>query len=248
MTMKPTFDPNLFLQIGLDSASLTMMGSIVHTFTEPGSYRGALHRGPEVRANFYITADKTSPVAQATIDLTALDAAAHPADGDKGECCCPKTGDGPAGGNRFTLNPRGYTLFHVSGGVGGYWVSVRKIDAAQTDRGYDSRALSPGDIFSATIIRPGTYSMTNVSTNASGEIVVSYPVIGEKAYRPPNPIRIDCGPQSFEPAKIALQPGQGMLFQAKVPSHIVIKLLKPDDGPPKPSGITGRRGWKKPEL
>lgn len=58
-------------------------------------------------------------------------------------------------------DPRGHTLFHVSGGAGGYCVSVRRIDAEQTQRGYDSRTLAEGDIFSAIIIRPGTYSVTN---------------------------------------------------------------------------------------
>jgi hypothetical protein len=246
--MKPTFDPNLFRQIGLDSASLTIMGSIVHTFSEPGDYRGALHRGPEVKATFYITSDKHSAVAQATIDLAALDGSAQTSTGGKDDCCGPKGGDAAHGGHRYTVNPRGYTLFHVSGGAGGYWVSVRKIDTDPAQRGYDSRMLAEGDVFSATIIRPGTYAMTNAATHAAGEIVVSYPVKGKTAYRPPNPLRIDCGPQSFEPARIALQPGQGMLFQAKVPSHIVIKLLKPDDGPPKPPGGTDRAGWTKAEL
>src|SRR5439155_10632380 len=113
------------------------------------------------------------------------------------------------------VNPRGYALFHVSGGSAGYHVNVRRIDAEQSDRGYDSRVLAEGDIFSAIIIRPGTYSMTNALTRATGEIVVSYPRVEDKRYRPPNPVNIECGPASFEPPSVALQPGQGMLFDAR---------------------------------
>lgn len=246
MTMRPTFDRNLFTQIGLDSASLTMLGSIVHSFCEPGEYRGALHHGPEVKAVFYITADKRSPVAQATIDLATLAGAVQHALPQKEDCGCAE-GEGAAQAcNRFVVNPRGYALFHVGSGGGGYYVSVRRIDADQTDRGYDSRVLAAGDVFSTIILRPGTYSVTNTRTKATGEIVVSYPKIGEKAYRPPDPMRISCGPHSFEPARISLQPGQGALFEAKVASHVVIHLLRPDDGPAKEQqGGGGRAGWKK---
>ena len=40
--MNLTFDRNLFTQIGLDSASLTMLGTIVHSFPQPGEYRGVV--------------------------------------------------------------------------------------------------------------------------------------------------------------------------------------------------------------
>jgi len=246
MKPAPTFDRNLFTQIGLDSASLTMLGSVVHTFSQPGEYRGALHEGPQVKAVFYISVDKNSAVAQVTIDLSALDTGQPSASGGE-TCCCPPGKGSGHDGHRFVVNPRGYTLFHVSSGAGGYWVSVRRIDAEQTDRGYDSRVLAEGDIFTASIIRPGTYSVTNVQNKATADVVVSYPVIGERAYRPSNPVRVDCGAK-FEPAKISLQPGQGMLFHAKVPSRIDIRLVKPDDGPPRNTGAGGRAGWKKPSL
>jgi hypothetical protein len=247
MTMKPTLDRNLFTQVGLDSASLTMLGSTVHTFSEPGEYRGALHRGSDVKAVFYINVDKSSAAAHATVDLSALENGDHTSSAD-GDCPCSKEDGVSHDGKRFVVNPRGYTLFHASSGVGGYYVNIRRIDAPQTERGYDSRVLCEGDVFSAILLRPGTYSLTNALTKATGEIVVSYPRMGEKAYRPPNPVRIDCGPKSFELAKIPLQPGQGMLFHAKVPSHIVIRLTKADDGPSKERGIVGRAGWKSPSL
>lgn len=231
--MKATIDPNLYTQIGLDSGSLTILGSIVHSLGDPGEYRVALHHGESVEGVCFITADKNSPAAQVTVDLAALSAAPEQAGGntpgDKG-CCCGG-GEQGAGGQSFTVNPKGYVLFRVSGGGGGYYVHVRRIDADPKDKGYDSRALGGGDLFSAVVLRPGTYSVYNTLTKAKGTLAVSYPKIGDKAYVPPNPVRVVCGTGSFEPAKLQIQPGQGVIFEAKSPSRIEIKLEKPDDGP-----------------
>jgi hypothetical protein len=235
--MKATFDPNLFLQIGLDSGSLTMLGSIVHAFTEPGEYRGALHKGEEVKATFFITADKQSPAAQATIDLASLAASSS------GECCGAQS-IGP----RFTVNPQGYTLFHVSGGEGGYYVHVRRTDDDPVNKGYDSRTLAGGDIFSAILLRPGVYRVTNTLGKAKGEVVVAYPPpVGDKPYRPPSPLRVESGPEGFHPPRVSVQPGQGVLFSAKCPTRIAIELVKPDDGP-NPARPTARAGWNKQAL
>jgi hypothetical protein len=228
-----TIDPNLFNQIGLDSGSLTMLGSIVHSLGEPGQYRVALHHGETTEGVCFIAADKNSPAAQVTLDLASFAApvavlgaqAARP-DG----CCCGDGGKG-SGGQQFTVNPKGYVLFRVSGGSGGYYVNVRRIDADQNDRGYDSRVLGVGDLFTAIILRPGTYSMSNTLTKASGQIVVPYPKIGDKPYVPPPPVRVSCGPKSLDPATVEAQPGQAVIFEAKAASRIVVKLEKPNDGP-----------------
>ena len=50
--MNVTFDPHLFTQIGLDSGSLTMLGTVVHSFAQPGEYRCVVHEGPDVKASF----------------------------------------------------------------------------------------------------------------------------------------------------------------------------------------------------
>ena len=251
--MTPSFDPHLYTQIGLDSGSLTMLGSIVHNLGEPGEYRVALHHGESVRGVCFITADKSSPVAQVTIDLAALaDARGRvPGGGPQtGEDCgCCGTGDGgqDAGGKRYTVNPRGYALFRLSGGAGGYYVHVRRIDADVNDKGYDSRALREGDAFTAVVIRPGTYSVTNDLTRAAGRLVVSYPRVTDQPYVPPKPIRVACGPNALEPARLEVQPGQGIIFEAKAPSRIVIRLERPDDGPDGPRG-PGRAGLRRPAL
>lgn len=249
--MKATIDPNLYTQIGLDSGSLTILGSIVHSLGDPGEYRVALHHGETVEGVCFITSDKNSPVAQATVDLATLgtppeQTGGAATTGDKG-CGCGGGGEQSSGGQRFTVNPRGYVLFRVSSGAGGYYVHVRRIDADPKDKGYDSRTLGGGDLFSAVVLRPGTYSVYNTLTKAKGALVVTYPKVGEKGHVTPNPVRVVCGTGSFEPTKLQVQPGQGIIFEAKAPSRIEIKLEKPDDGP-RGSQTPSRAGSRKLTL
>jgi hypothetical protein len=238
--MKLTFDRNLFTDAGLDSGSLTMLGSAVHTFREVGNYKGTVRRGDSILSTFYLSTDKNSAVAQVNIDLAAL---TNP-EPSSGNCCHDHNGND----HRFTLNPRGYAVFHVSSGPGGYYVNVEKaVDKDSDQQVFDSRKLNQGDVFSAAIIRPGSYSVTNLLTKAQGEVVVSYPVIGKTAYKPPAPVRVKSSKRSFEPNRVELRPGQGLLFDCETASRIKIELTKADDGP------RDRRervspGWKKRVL
>ena len=242
--LKTTLDPNLYTQIGLDSGSLTMLGTIVHQLGEPGEYRGALHLGADVKAVFFITADSNSPVAQVTVDLAGLEKQQAGGVPEAPEACCNA---GSKDGKQYAVNPRGYVLFHVSGGEGGYYVHLRRIDAAESDKGYDTRTLKDGDVFTAMILRPGTYSIVNALTKARTEAVVHYPKIGDKAYEVPAPLRIDCTAKGFDhQGRIDLGVGQGMIFRASATSRIEIRLEKPDDGPPREN--RGRTGFRKLQL
>ncbi len=238
--MNLTFDQNLFTQTGLDSGLLTILGSVIHSFSEPGEYRGSVHKAGGEQAVFYLTVDKNSPAAHANIDLAAL---REYAGASQKECCDEGTE------NRFTVNPRGYVVFHVSGGSGGFSVHVRRAEEDPKTQVFNSQALGEGDIFSASIIRPGTYSVVNqlAKGKARAEVVVSYPEIGKTAYRPPAPVHVQVTQRGFDPERIELKPGQGMVFEVKAPARIVTELTKPDDGPgndrPTPS-----RGWTKYTL
>jgi hypothetical protein len=247
--MKMTFDQNLFTQIGLDSGSLTMLGGVTHRFLEPGQYRGVVYRGKESFGRFYINVDKNSPVAQANIDLAAFESSpSAPAMNTSGASCgCP--GESAKTDTKFELNPKGYAVFHVTAGAGGYAVRVGKAaeDPKQQNQ-FDSRELKSDDIFSAVILRPGTYSASNtLGSKAKGKITVGYPKIGKTAYRPPAPAKVECSAHGFEPANVELQPGQAVLFHTAVPSRITIELVKPDDGPGDRTQHT-RAGWNKAAL
>lgn len=231
--MLTTFDRFLFTQIGLDSASLTMLGTVVHGFREAGEYRGTVRVSDRPEATFYVSVDKSCAVAQANIDLAKLTAGN---DTDAG--CCDKRA-----GPRFVVHPKGYAVFHVGSGPGGYSVNVRRADEDPKLKAYDSRELQPGDIYSAVLIRPGTYSVTNTLSKAQGEFTVAYPVVGKTAFRPPPPVNIECG-QGFDPRAVQLQPSQGINVHVKVPARIKIELTRPDDGPGSHEP-TRRSGWEK---
>ena len=247
--MKMTFDQNLFTQIGLDSGALTMLGGVTHRFLEAGQYRGVVYRGGESIGKFYVNVDKNSPVAQANIDLAAFDTSLPAPTTTTTGTTCGCQGEGAKAETTFEVNPKGYAVFHVSAGAGGYAVRVSKAaeDPKQQNQ-FDSRELNCEDIFSAFILRPGTYAASNgLNAKAKGKITVSYPKIGKTAYRPPGPAKVVSSEGGFEPGTVELQPGQAVLFHATAPSRITVELVKADDGPAgRPEHTRG--GWKKAAL
>ncbi len=247
--MKLTFDQNLFTQIGLDSGSLTMLGGVTHRFLEPGQYRGVVYRNGENLADFYVNVDKNSPVAQANIDLAAFEPTQAAAATSTTGSTCNCQGESAKAGTKFEVNPKGYAVFHVSAGAGGYAVRVSKAaEDPKQQNPFDSRELKGDDIFSAVILRPGTYSATNtLGGKEKGKIIVGYPKIGKTAYRPSSPVKVACSERGFEPGKLELQPGQAILFHAAVPTRITLELTKADDGPADRAAHV-RSGWKKAAL
>jgi hypothetical protein len=248
--MKLTFDKNLFTQVGLDSGALSMLGGVTHRFLHPGQYRGVVYRGTTILGSFSIDVNPNSPLAQANIDLAAFDssvaAAAPAADTGAASCGCQESDQVQT---KFEVNSKGYVVFHVSSGAGGYAVRVsRAVEDPSQQNQFDSRKLNTDDIFSAIILRPGTYSVTNtLASQGKGEVTVSYPGSGKTPYRPPAPVTIESSSRGLEPAKVAIQPGQAILFQCRVPSRIAIELTKANDGPTGRANVS-RPGWKKAAL
>jgi hypothetical protein len=239
VSVTTTLDRNFFTKIGLDSGSLTMLGCVVHVFGEPGDYRCVVLLGGATQAVFYITSDPSCPVAGVNIDLAAL-AGAVPAGAAASACNCGAgpAGRGPTEGQRFVVHPKGYAVFHVSGGAGGYVVHARRAVEDREVLGYDTSSLVAGDIFSAVLVRPGRYSIRNTLGEGRAEVTVAYPGTGQTPYTPPAPEVVEVGAQ-FEPTAIAVKPMQGLNFSIRDDARIVIELLESDDGPRGSSGGTG---------
>jgi len=148
---------------------------------------------------------------------------------------------------------QGYAVFHAPPGSSGLAVQLNAPQAATGAPSFDSRKLQNGDIFAVTLLRPGRYSLTNSlgSTGTmQGEIRVSYPVIGDQPYRPPDPLQVQVGESGFQPNSIQLQPVQGLIFHiGNVAARIQIELVEPDDGPPAGPAPRGRGPlfrWERP--
>lgn len=230
--MKAFINRNLFAQTNLDSGSLTMLGAVIHNFSEPGEYHGTVLRGRDDVGNFHLTVDKECPDMQVNIDLAAID---QP-DSENYESKLKK---------RLVVNPKGYAVFHVSHGAGGYAVRVGRLDDKSKDEPFDSRELKEGDMFAATLIRPGIYSVVNANNKVRDEIVVAYSKIKKMpSYRPSDPVSIRCTKKAIkldktkiertkkaiEPGKIEIEPTQGQVYHFETPSRIRIELQKPEDG------------------
>jgi hypothetical protein len=225
--MQPAFDRSCFSQPGLDSGSLTMLGSVAHRLEEPGDYQGVVHRGNDLEASFSLLADESCPHAQVSIDLAKLGQSGA---GEKFRRLWGAK-------SHFVVKPRGCVYFHVSAGAGGFSVLLRKSEEAPHTTVFDSRALANGDHFSAIIMRPGHYTVTNLLTGARGDLTVAYPPRGNRRYRPPAPLSVECTSQSFQPACVALQPGQALNFRIQADSRIKLERLKPEHGRARQGGV-----------
>lgn len=227
--MSAPVEPFIFSQIGLDSGSLTMLGAIVHPLFEPGEYRGLATRAGGDSQVFLLTVDEKRPAVQVDVDLATLveRGAVRP-------CGCGADHGGMA---HFVVGGRAHVVFHVSGGPGGFSVHLTRAEEGPRAKAFDSTRLGEGDIFAATILRPGVYSVVNAAAGAEaapGSIEVAYPEIGKTPHRPPDPVRVECGRGGFVPSSLRLTAMQGCAFLCRVPSRIVIRLERPQE-PPAPA-------------
>ncbi len=237
-------------QTSFDSGSLGGLGTVVHRIDQPGDHQVKVLQADRLIQTFSLhvvgapgmpLASRASPSAapgQVQIDLSR-------ALGSLGQLAPQEPED-------LAVATSGYAVFHAPPGVTGFAVQLQPPGAGDKPPSFDSRQLHNGDIFAITLFRPGRYSLTNAQGGAKGEVRVSYPVIGDKPYVPPDPAQVQVTAQGFQPGSIQLQPAQGLVFHVgNTAARIQIGLVEADDGPAKPvAGQTEGRGpkyrWEKP--
>jgi hypothetical protein len=104
-------------------------------------------------------------------------------------------------------------------------------ETGEKEEVFDSRRAGVECIFAVTLVRPGTYSLVNAANGVEGQIIVTYPVVGDAPYRPPSPLAVECTADGFSENPITLSPAQGIIFHFSTESRIQIELVEPDDGP-----------------
>jgi hypothetical protein len=211
-------------QTNLDSGSLTVLATVVHRFTKAGQYYGTIIKGEEIAGRFNICVcecppDQTKNLPQSVkIDLKSLDIPeSQQIAAQSGKC--------------YLLNPNGYASFFVSTGRGGYAVEIQKAGLESTGtKEFDSRELKEEDLFVATVLRPGTYVITNTAraTKTMAELKVNYPEIG-KTPRHSEPAKVECTKEAMIPALIKINPAQPLIFNFKAQSRIKLELVIPED-------------------
>lgn len=240
--MNAKINQHLFAERPIDSGALTVACSVVHNFPEPGMYACAVVVGEKTEATFHVAVGDEYPATQVTVDL----ATAGRASADE-RCECE--GGASAGGRHFEVNTKGFTVFYVSRGAGGYAVrAVGKLRKNDKPLIFDSRELRAGDIFTVSLLRPGTHTLSN-STGAQGRISVLYPGAkkGKELYNRAAPVQVRCTTREFIPKEIETEVAQGQVYRIETaePSRIKIALTKADDGP----RVERRPGvfhWRKP--
>jgi hypothetical protein len=203
----------IFSQIGLDSAALGLLGSVVHRFDEPGRYVGVTMVGDASQSDYDLVVEADAPPA-VQIDLAAIGRR-----GSKGDCCSEGS-DRPT----FRVAPGGYVSFFVGRGRE-RWATVVG-DPAQRTPAFDSRALGSGDLFAGTVLRPGVYRVTNILGSGSTELVVRPVKSGSEPYRPANAVRTKMGATAGRKS-VQLGQAQGVIFEASTNARIVIELVDP---------------------
>jgi hypothetical protein len=219
--------PYLFQQIGLDSGSLTILGRVIHRFDEPGEFRGVCSRHDQRAGAFYLKVDKGSAIKQVNIDLATLQSHSSK------PCDCEGTG---ISDKTFLLAAGGYAVFHVSGGPGGFSVRVEVAAGSSSSdaREFDSVELRKGDLFAATILRPGLYTVSNLAAKrgATVEVSVAYPHGEKKPFVPPPPVQIKSTERGFDSrGRVELLAAQGCVFVCEAVSRIRMELTEPYDPP-----------------
>ncbi|MEJ5292422.1 MAG: hypothetical protein WHS82_02405 [Candidatus Methanosuratincola sp.] len=212
---------NVLAQCTLDSGSLGPMVALLHRFSEPGCYNAVLNQGEVAYATFTLIVDKNATASPATINLC-----------EASPC--------------YTVSPETYVVFSAPCDPGGLSVAVWRAVGGAKSAVFDSRMLGEGDIFAATLLRPGTYSASNqygakcaisLTRAAKG---LARQVIGKRVRLSSRAEcqRVDCTRESFAPDKVSAETSQPILFAVRTKEpclRIKVTLEASEDSPAGPS-------------
>lgn len=212
--MRAMINPGL-LQTNSDSGSLNLLGRIAHPVGKPGVYLGTLFQGDSLVTHFHVVADASNVLPQTNIDLASL------VPGAPGGCPNCPPGSTQA---QFSVNPKGYLIFYVSHGTGGFAVTLTDT-ANPANPVFDSRNLQAGDYYVVNVVGAGQYKVTNSVTQQAHDLEVKAPVsIPGVQFKPLAPLRIQVNAQGFDQAKVQVMALQPKVYLIQSPTRIKIDL------------------------
>ncbi len=223
----------LFSQTTIDSGSLTPHSTLVCKFADPGEYQGIIMKGSGIVSRFKLNVLDERPSSglsslstinsKETSQLTDVNKQVSDTSNQINIDLSNIT-------SIYTLKKGDYAVFYVSTGAGGYSIEIYRFEKGSQIKTFDSKELKDGVIFSAMVIRPGTYLITNTINDAKAELVINYPELG-KMKKILIPINIESNTKEIVPNKINIDPSQGLIFRINTLSRIRIELTKPEDRP-----------------
>jgi hypothetical protein len=170
-------------------------------------------RDGRVTGQFTVAVQPEGAVPQVNVDLAGL-----AADADR---------SGNITGS-YAVREGGVMGFAVGPGVGRYAVVIRHTAGGGSRTVLDSRGQLPaGDLFAVTLITPGTYRATNLTTQARLPITVAMPGRGEP-YSPARPTLVRAGDHGFDPAAAHILAGQSIVFLAETPARFLVEPAPSD--------------------
>ena len=223
----------LFSQTTIDSGSLTPHSTLVCKFTDPGEYQGIIMKGSGIVSRFKLNVLDERPHSRLS-SLSTINSKETSQLTDVNKQVSDTSNqiniDLSNIMSTYTLRKGDYAVFYVSTGAGGYSIEIYRFEKGSQIKTFDSKELKDGVIFSAMVIRPGTYLITNTINNAKAELVINYPELG-KMKKILIPINIESNTKEIVPNKINIDPSQGLIFRINTLSRIRIELTKPEDRP-----------------
>jgi len=223
----------LFSQTTIDSGSLTPHSTLVCKFTDPGEYQGIIMKGSGIVSRFKLNVLDERPSSRLS-SLSTINSKETSQLTDVNKQVSDTSNqiniDLSNIMSTYTLKKGDYAVFYVSTGAGGYYIEIYRFEKGSQIKTFDSKELKDGVIFSAMVIRPGTYLITNTLNDAKAELVINYPELG-KMKKILIPINIESNTKEIVPNKINIDPSQGLIFRINTLSRIRIELTKPEDRP-----------------
>jgi hypothetical protein len=237
--MKARVNTYALRQTRIDSASLGVLGTIAHPISDEGDYAATvLQRGIQVAA-FQLKVDGEVKNPQADVDLATLIPERRRREVRFKE---------PS----LAVTSKGYLVLYVSQGPGGFHVLLNKLGVDRGNEGeprqvFDSRALEQGDVFIASLLRPGHYEVTDQHSEGRGQIKVAYPTPEKQPYVPPKPEEVSVAEEGFNPAELRIRAAQGVVFTIRAAkASLEVNLVEPDDGPREKGEIRDKIRWTNP--
>ena len=203
----------VFAQQGFDSSAITVLTTLFHRFERAGDYDLIIQRDGQVIHRTNVRIEEQDAPLQENIDM-----ASERLDRDPG----------------YRLAAGGVMGFYASEGTGRYTVRISQIQEREKQTLLDNTEVVPaGDLFAVTLVRPGTYEVSNEDGKAVCTVEVSLPQ-GEK-HRTEEAVVIEVGEGgSYKPRTARLLAGQTVVFHCTAPARIRLTLAKENRPPQRP--------------
>lgn len=241
--MPVVLNRQMFTTRVFDSGALGVLGSVIHQFREPGLYEIVIAQKDAAVASFWFEVSASSSNLQLDVDLATVPRPSGQQSTSHGDCGCGgvKT---PPGREVPTVSSKGYVLFYVSQGDGGYSVRVGRQGGEKAV--FDSTALGEGDLFAVSLLAPTRYTMVNRTGSAKGTIIVSTSAVVARNLAAMSAPHVETKRDGFSPDNLKVVSGQGIVFRILEPSRVVIEQVEEPRSNDQPSGK--RRFYARPRL